>query len=81
MLGRISVGAINHAFLSAGGNVNEYGAAMHRAVADGWLEMHASGAYVKLTQKGADILAKPLGGLPVVDYLAADLSVKPPHGK
>jgi len=22
-------------------NVNEYGAAMHRAVADGWLEMHA----------------------------------------
>jgi hypothetical protein len=36
--GRISVGAINHAFLSAGGNVNEYGAAMHRAVADGWLE-------------------------------------------
>jgi hypothetical protein len=52
--GRISVGAINHAFLSAGGNVNEYGAAMHRAVADGWLEMHTSGAYVKLTQKGAD---------------------------
>ena len=51
--GRISVGAINHAFLNAGGNVNEYGAAMHRAVADGWLEMHASGAYVKLTEKGA----------------------------
>jgi hypothetical protein len=55
--GRISVGAINHAFLSASGNVNEYGAAMHRAVADGWLEMHASGAYVKLTQKGADRFA------------------------
>jgi hypothetical protein len=55
--GRISIGAINHAFLSAGGNVGEYGAAMHRAVADGWLEMHASGAYVKLTQKGADRFA------------------------
>lgn len=55
--GRISVGAINHAFLSAGGNVSEYGAAMHRAVADGWLEMHVSGAYVKLTQKGADRFA------------------------
>ena len=55
--GRISVGAINHAFLDAGGNVNEYGAAMHRAVADGWLEMHPSGAYVKLTQKGADFFA------------------------
>ena len=25
--GRISVGAINHAFLDAGGNVTEYGAA------------------------------------------------------
>ena len=30
--GRISVGAINRAFLDAGGNVTEYGAAMHRAV-------------------------------------------------
>lgn len=55
--GRISVGAINHAFLDAGGNVNEYGAAMHRAVAEGWLETHPSGAYVKLTQKGADRFA------------------------
>jgi hypothetical protein len=49
--------ARSNAFLNAGGNVNEYGAAMHRAVADGWLEMHASGAYVKLTQKGADRFA------------------------
>jgi hypothetical protein len=55
--GRISVGAVNHAFLNAGGNVNEYGAAMHRAVAEGWLETHPSGAYVKLTQKGADRFA------------------------
>jgi hypothetical protein len=50
--GRLSVGAINHAFFEAGGNVAEYGAAMHRAVARGWLEAHPSGAYVKLTQKG-----------------------------
>ena len=35
----------------------EYGAAMHRAVADGWLQSHPSGAYVKLTQKGADRFA------------------------
>jgi hypothetical protein len=55
--GRISVGAINHAFLDAGGNVGEYGAAMHQAVAHGWLEPHPSGAYVKLTQKGADRFA------------------------
>jgi hypothetical protein len=40
--GRISVGAINHAFLEVGGNVAEYGAAMHRAVADGWMEAHPS---------------------------------------
>jgi hypothetical protein len=52
--GRISVGAINHAFLSAGGNVNEYCTAMHRAVADGWMEAHPSGAYVKFTQAGAE---------------------------
>jgi hypothetical protein len=45
--GRISVGAIN-AFLDAGGNVTEYGAAMHRAVSGGWMEAHPSGAYVKL---------------------------------
>ena len=50
--GRISVGAINHAFLDAGGNVTEYGAAMHRAVADGWMEAHPSGAYVKLKAEG-----------------------------
>jgi hypothetical protein len=41
-----------------GRHVSECGAAMHRAVADGWLEMHASGAYVKLTQKGADRFAQ-----------------------
>jgi len=35
----------------------EYGAAMHGAVADGWLEAHPSGAHVKLTQKGADRFA------------------------
>ena len=56
--GRIAVGAINHAFLSAGGSVSEYGAAMHGAVAEGWLEAHPSGAYVKLTQKGADRFAQ-----------------------
>ena len=50
--GRVSVGAINHAFLSAGGNAGEYRSAMHRAVADGWLEAHPSGAYVKLKRKG-----------------------------
>ncbi|HEX3116353.1 MAG TPA: hypothetical protein VHQ48_12795 [Bradyrhizobium sp.] len=50
--GRISIGAINHAFLDAGGNAGEYGAAIHLAVADGWLEMHPSGSYVKLTKKG-----------------------------
>ncbi len=59
--GRITVGAINPAFLSTGGNVNEYGAAMHQAVAHGWLESHPSGAYVKLTQNGADRFARSPG--------------------
>ena len=55
--GRIAIGAMNHAFLGAGGNVGEYGAALHRAVAERWLEVHPSGAYAKLTQKGADRFA------------------------
>jgi hypothetical protein len=55
--GRLSVGAINHAFLDAGGNGAEYGAAMHRAVAGGWMEAHPSGAYVKLKRKDADKFA------------------------
>ena len=55
--GRIPVGAINHAFQEAGDNAGEYGAAVHMAVADGWLEMHPSGSYVKLTKKGADRFA------------------------
>jgi hypothetical protein len=55
--GRIPIGAINHAFLDAGGNAGEYGAAIHLAVADGWLEMHPSGSYVKLIPKGADRFA------------------------
>ena len=50
--GRISVGAINHAFLSAGGNAGEYRSAMHRAAADHWQEAHPSGAYVKLKAEG-----------------------------
>ena len=49
LAGHIAFGAINHAFLSAGGNASEYGAAMHLAVAHGWLESHPSGAYVKFT--------------------------------
>jgi hypothetical protein len=38
--GRTSVGAINHAFLEAGGNATEYGAAVKAAIAHGWLTMH-----------------------------------------
>ena len=49
--GRIAIGAISHAFLSAGGNASEYGAAMHLAVADGWLESHPSRSYVKVLRK------------------------------
>jgi hypothetical protein len=52
--GRIAVGAISHAFQRLGGNASEYGAAMHRAVADGWLESHPSRAYVKLLRKSDD---------------------------
>ena len=43
--------------LEAGCSVNEYSAAMYRAVADGWMEAHPLGAYVKLTQAGAEKFA------------------------
>ena len=51
---RRGLGRCDQPCIPRGGNVTEYGATMHRAVADGWMETHPSGAYVKLTQKDTD---------------------------
>jgi hypothetical protein len=35
----------------------EYGAGIKRAIEKGWLVMHESGTYLRLTQAGADLFA------------------------
>lgn len=56
-VGRLQVGDLNRQFLDSGGSVPEYVAAMKAAIADGFLTMHPSGAYVSFTQAGADLFA------------------------
>ena len=55
--GRISIGPINRTMLDEGASVEEYVAARDRAVAEGLITMHQSGAYVTLTDKGAERFA------------------------
>ena len=35
----------------------EYGAGLELAISRGWLELHESGTFMKLTQSGADLFA------------------------
>jgi hypothetical protein len=54
--GRIHIEKINWPFLSAlKGTPAEYSAGLKLAIERGWLWMHESGTYVKLTQAGADL--------------------------
>ena len=39
------------------GTPAEYAAGLDRAISSGWLEIHDSGTFVKLTQSGADLFA------------------------
>ena len=55
--GRLQIGTINSQFRKAGGNYEEYGAAVKAAIARGWITMHPSGAYLSFTQEGADLFA------------------------
>jgi hypothetical protein len=48
---------INTQFRNAGGSYEEYGAAVEAVIADGWLTMHPSGAYLSFTQAGAELFA------------------------
>jgi hypothetical protein len=54
---RLSVAAINTQFRDAGGNPDEYRAAVSAAVAHGWIVLHPSGAYLTFSQAGADLFA------------------------
>jgi hypothetical protein len=53
--GRLSVAVINTQFREAGGSYEEYGAAVAAAIANGWLTLHPSGAYLTFTQAGVSI--------------------------
>ena len=55
--GRISIGPINRTLLDEGASVDEYIAARARAVAEGLITIHVSGAYVIFTEKGAERFA------------------------
>ena len=56
--GRIHIEKINGPFLfKEKGTPAEYKAGFDLAITRGWLELHASGTYVKFTQAGADLFA------------------------
>ena len=55
--GRLQIGAINAQFLSAGGYVQDYVAAVRAAINRGYITVHQSGAYLSFTQAGADLFA------------------------
>ena len=56
--GRIYIEKLNGPFLFGDkGTPAEYRAGLKRAISLGWLEIHDSGAFVKLTQGGADLFA------------------------
>ena len=54
--GRIYIEKINWPFLSEfKGSPAQYGAGLKLAIERGWLWMHESGTYVKITPAGADL--------------------------
>jgi hypothetical protein len=56
--GRIYIEKLNGPFLFGDkGTPAEYTAGLERAISLGWLEIHDSGTFVKLTQAGADLFA------------------------
>jgi hypothetical protein len=56
--GRIYIEKINGPFLfSDTGTPAEYSAGLKHAAERGWLEVHESGTFVRLTQSAADLFA------------------------
>jgi len=56
--GRIYIEKINGPFLyQLKGTPAEYKAGLKRAIANGWLDLHESGTYVKFTEAGAALFA------------------------
>ena len=56
--GRIYIEKLNGPFLFGDqATPAEYAAGLDRAISLGWLELHDSGTFVRLTQRGADLFA------------------------
>lgn len=56
--GRIHIEKINYPFLFQDkATPAEYGAGLNLAIERGWLWMHESGTYVKITPEGAELFA------------------------
>jgi hypothetical protein len=56
--GRIYIEKINGPFLfSDKATLDEYSAGLQFAIERGWLELHESGTFVKLTLAGGDLVA------------------------
>ena len=56
--GRIYIEKLNGPFLFGDkGTPAEYRAGLELAISLGWLELHESGTFVRLTQSGADMFA------------------------
>jgi hypothetical protein len=56
--GRIYIENLNGPFLFGDkGTPAEYSAGLKLAIKNGWLELHESGTYVKITTTGADLFA------------------------
>ena len=54
--GRIYIEKINEPY-QLKGTLAEYKVGLECAIANGWLDLHESGTYVKLTEAGATLLA------------------------
>jgi hypothetical protein len=56
--GRVYIEKLNGPFLFGDkGTPAEYRAGLDLAIARGWIELHDSGTFVRLTQSGADLFA------------------------
>jgi hypothetical protein len=56
--GRIYIEEINGPFLyQLKGTPAEYKAGLDRAIANGWIDLHESGTFVRFTQAGAELFA------------------------
>jgi len=55
--GRVRIELVNGSFLEEGGTPDQFRVSLAPAISLGWLWLHESGTYVKLTPAGAELFA------------------------